>query len=126
MPPTENSPNSNSVEPPSASVLIVESKDSALVGKTVALPPSRFMIGRGVDVTGLQIGDYNVSRYHADITYKESEGGFFIRDLSSENGTKVNGAYIPTGEPVRLTDGDEIRLGTTVMTYSSLADPPTG
>lgn len=122
MPPNETT----STELPSASLLIVESHDSALVGQTVALTIPRFIIGRGPDNLGLQIGlqiaDYHISRYHADIRCMEIEGadeyGFYVRDMFSENGTKLNGQTIQAGTSAILSDGDEIRLGLMVLKFS--------
>lgn len=123
MTPTKNT---SPTEPLTASLMIVESSDSARVGQTVALTIPRFIIGRGPDSLGLQIGlqiaDYHVSRYHADIRYMVGEGadehGFYVRDMYSENGTKVNGETIQAGTSAKLNHDDEIRLGLTVLKFS--------
>lgn len=124
MPPAENTP----VEPSATFLLVVESEDKAIVGKTVAVTIPRFIIGRGADSyglgIGLQIADFTVSRYHADIRYMDSEGAgaFYLRDMNSENGTKLNGEHITAGEAVKLTDGDEIHTGFTMLKFSSAAE----
>jgi pSer/pThr/pTyr-binding forkhead associated (FHA) protein len=38
-----------------------------------------------------------------------------LEDLGSRNGTYVQGVRV--GSPTRLQDGDEIRLGSVVLTY---------
>jgi pSer/pThr/pTyr-binding forkhead associated (FHA) protein len=38
-----------------------------------------------------------------------------VEDLGSRNGTYVQGERVTT--PMRLSDGDEIRLGSVVLTY---------
>ena len=48
-----------------------------------------------------------VSRRHAQIT--ETEGGWLLRDLSSENGTYVNGQRVTER---LLADGDRVQFGT--------------
>lgn len=53
--------------------------------------------------------DDTVSRRHAVITQRS--GRFYLRDLDSTNGTKVNGRSIPAGIPVELHAGDTICLG---------------
>lgn len=53
--------------------------------------------------------DSNVSRYHAEIEKRGDE--FWIIDLNSSNGTKVNGEKVATEKP--LSDGDLIVFGGT-------------
>ena len=40
----------------------------------------------------------------------EDNGGWYVDDLNSLNGTSVNGRKIVPGQPVRLKSGDEISL----------------
>jgi pSer/pThr/pTyr-binding forkhead associated (FHA) protein len=59
--------------------------------------------------------DAGIGRKHAKLT---SQGGqTYIEDLNSVNGTVVNKQRIPSGEPVPLGNGDEIRLGLMVLLY---------
>jgi len=67
---------------------------------------------RGCD---LQIPDSDASRRHAEI-YR-SEGGYFLRDLGSTNGTYVNGR--PVREH-RLEPGDRIQISGSEMTFCSI------
>lgn len=55
-----------------------------------------------------------VSGKHATICYQD--GAFFLKDLGSLNGTKVNGSKILANISTRLDDGDEILLGATQQT----------
>ncbi len=55
---------------------------------------------------GQQMG---VSRHHARLQH--GTGGVSIVDLSSTNGTLVNGKIISPNEPRRVRNGDDIRLG---------------
>jgi predicted component of type VI protein secretion system len=77
------------------------------------LTASVVTIGRGSDA-GIRIDDPGISRHHAEIRHGES--GFSIIDLASTNGTLVAGERI--GERA-LTDGDEIRMGSTLMVFRS-------
>jgi hypothetical protein len=77
------------------------------------LTASVVTIGRGSDA-GIRIDDPGISRHHAEI--RHSESGFSIIDLASTNGTLVAGERI--GERA-LTDGDEIRMGSTLMVFRS-------
>ena len=69
------------------------------------------VIGRGPDVA-IQIESPGVSRHHARILVVNDE--VTLEDLGSKNGTDLNGGRITT--PRRVCDGDQIRLGTIVLT----------
>jgi pSer/pThr/pTyr-binding forkhead associated (FHA) protein len=62
-------------------------------------------IGRHKD-NSLFLGCGSVSSHHAQIT--PTEKGWFVQDLNSSNGTRVNGAPI---EEALLADGDRIGFG---------------
>ena len=64
------------------------------------------------------IGDRGVSSEHACITRKE--GGFWLEDLNSTNGTFVNGRRVETRQ--RLCDGDHVQLGEHTLLRVSLHD----
>lgn len=63
------------------------------------------VIGRGRSAD-LAIAEPTISRAHAAIGY--GEDGFFVQDLGSTNGTRVNGKR---ETQVPLHDGDEVQLG---------------
>ena len=67
---------------------------------------SSVVVGRGVG-TDIQTDDESVSRRHA--CFRPEHDGVWVEDLSSRNGTWVNGA--PISAPRRLTHGDRISLG---------------
>jgi len=69
------------------------------------------VVGRGGSCD-LVIRDLAASRKHMEI--RSIGGGYECRDLDSSNGTLVNGKPITT---VELRDGDEIRIGTTTMSF---------
>jgi sigma-B regulation protein RsbU (phosphoserine phosphatase) len=77
---------------------------------------SRLLVGRDVGCQ-LVVRDLSASRRHLEICAEN--GGFWCRDLSSRNGTRVNGEPISEQE---LTDGDEIRLGNTVLRFELAAE----
>jgi hypothetical protein len=77
------------------------------------------VIGReGAAVT---IDDSELSRRHAAV--RPVEGGIEIEDLGSLNGTFVNGQRITA--PTRVTGGDSIKLGQSVLELEAGAAPPT-
>lgn len=83
-----------------------------------------FTVGRdpGNDII---LRDPKVSRHHAEIVF---ERGFFVlHDLSSANGTYVNGKRVRVAP---LTHGARLRMGNTYGRFSeelpTEADPPAG
>jgi predicted component of type VI protein secretion system len=66
--------------------------------------------------------DVKMSRQHARF-YFEGDGGVWVQDLSSTNGTFVNGARIDRA--CRLALGDQIRLSSTMLELvAASADAP--
>lgn len=72
-------------------------------------------IGRA-PTNDIVLPDLHVSRYHAALV-KASETGksYFIRDLSSRQGTRVNGANVCQQ---LVNEGDRIEIGAYVLKYS--------
>lgn len=66
------------------------------------------VLGSKRDCVDVLLSDNSVSRMHAQID--ESQGRLYIYDLSSTNGTYVNGCKI-VDEEKEITSGDEIQLG---------------
>ncbi len=83
----------------------LEALDGDLDPQTYELEPLTF-IGRTPE-NQIRIYKPAVSRRHAQIT--ESDAGWMLRDLSSENGTYVNGQRVTER---LLADGDRIQFGT--------------
>jgi pSer/pThr/pTyr-binding forkhead associated (FHA) protein len=74
------------------------------------------VVGRGVG-SDLQTDDESVSRRHA--CFRMEDEAVWVEDLSSRNGTWVNGA--PISAPHRLTHGDRISLGACELELLSVA-----
>jgi hypothetical protein len=53
--------------------------------------------------------DRGVSRMHAAL--RPDRGQLLLVDLGSTNGTRLNGVRLTAQQPVRVNNGDEIRLG---------------
>jgi DNA-binding winged helix-turn-helix (wHTH) protein len=74
----------------------------------------RIALGAGVNTVGRDkdsdvfLNDASVSRAHARIAVQR--GAVHVEDLSSKNGTWVQG--LPIHEPTPLADGDELMFGT--------------
>ncbi len=77
------------------------------------LTPPGLVIGRSNDAD-LRIDDPGISRRHAQISLKESEGGTLVSvaDLGSTNGVILDGQPVDSSQ---VRDGSEIRLGNTVI-----------
>lgn len=83
-------------------------------GQLYKLPPGEVVLGRAPDAT-LRIGDDGVSRHHARI--RVDGDAIWLEDLSSRNGTYLNGRRIERATALR--DGDKIQIGrTTVLRFS--------
>jgi pSer/pThr/pTyr-binding forkhead associated (FHA) protein len=70
-------------------------------------PQRIWTIGRNRS-SGICIPDSHVSRRHAAIQHLDNQG-FYLIDFNSSNGSFVNGDRAV--EPIKLKDGDRIRLG---------------
>jgi len=81
-------------------------------GKEFVFDQASVVIGRTSDCDVI-LYDPGVSRKHARIF---AEGGaYFVEDMGSSNGTKVNGGIIRTHP---LQEGDAVSLGPVVFTFS--------
>ena len=74
-------------------------------GLVVPVDREWMVIGRGRSAD-VMIAEPTISRAHAAIGYDAA--GFFMQDLGSTNGTRVNG---DRQARVALSDGDELQLG---------------
>jgi hypothetical protein len=63
----------------------------------------------------LQLFDTTVSRYHAE--FRRSPAGWFLVDLGSTNGTRVNGWRISA--PTAVHPGDEVSFGSVVFSLNA-------
>src|SRR5690606_32631521 len=72
------------------------------------------LLGRG-PLADVELRDAAVSRRHAQISLQD--GHCFLADLGSGNGSWLNEARVT--EPMRLADGDLVRLGSVVLEFRS-------
>ncbi len=82
-------------------------------GKRVVLSGQEMVIGRSREAD-IVIDDPNMSRKHAAV--QRSGQSWVIADLGSTNGVLVNRRRIGAAQP--LNPGDQIELGTSVLTYA--------
>ena len=74
-------------------------------------------IGRDPGCT-IVLGDPSVSRAHAQCAI--AGGAIVIKDLASANGTRINGRVLTPGQDQELRAGDQLQLGETELSVSSL------
>ncbi|MFG1790308.1 BTAD domain-containing putative transcriptional regulator [Nocardia sp. NPDC049149] len=84
-------------------------------GRVVSIAQGGLRIGRMTD-NDLVLDDPKASRYHAHIM--PSRAGLLIKDLHSANGVYVNDDPIESG--ALLADGDQIRIGATMLTFQAV------
>jgi DNA-binding winged helix-turn-helix (wHTH) protein len=98
---------------PGADASVTTPASRLVWGTTVImLADGESVLGRD-DGSDVVLADTTVSRRHARITI--GDDGATLADLGSQNGTWVNEGRVT--EPVRLTNGDRIRLGRVLVTY---------
>jgi hypothetical protein len=82
-------------------------------GTRVAVGEDPVIIGRAPECD-VELADATVSRRHAEIV--RDGDAWFVRDLGSSNGTKLNGAGVVDQI---LNDGDELRLGSVTLRFET-------
>jgi pSer/pThr/pTyr-binding forkhead associated (FHA) protein len=87
-------------------------------GETIDLDVDVLTIGRSPH-SDLFLDDVTVSRHHARVL--RDEGGFWVEDLNSLNGTYVNRKRI---EQQRLFDGDELQIGKFKLAFVEHIEDP--
>jgi diguanylate cyclase (GGDEF)-like protein len=90
--------------------LVIISGDD--IGRRFELGPQEVSIGRA-DTCTICVNTDQVSRKHA--TVQSILGKYYLVDLRSTNGTFVNEQKV---ERAKLLDGDQIRVGKTVLKYT--------
>lgn len=88
-------------------------EEGPLAGQALHIGTRVVTIGRGVS-NFIQVNDDKVSRQHAQFSVNPS-GEFQVTDLTSRNGTTVNGSEFD-GQRI-LLDGDTIDVGRSRFTY---------
>jgi pSer/pThr/pTyr-binding forkhead associated (FHA) protein len=101
---------------PPATRLQLEVVAGNAAGTTIDVD-ERLVFGRQTEGSGQLAEDPELSRHHAEIARRPS-GEYQLEDLSSTNGTCVNGTRLT--EPTVLSLGDAIELGTTKLVVRAL------
>ena len=112
------------LSPPGApSVLMLELQSPHHQGQRIFIEKS-CTLGRGSSVTRLDAE--GVSAQHARI-HNVGDGRFFVQDLNSTNGTRINGRLL-RARSARLCDGDTLQIGCCALQAHLVAqaDGPSG
>lgn len=88
-------------------------------GEQCELSPPGISIGRELD-NDVILEQEGASRYHAKLEWKNSE--WYLKDLGSTNGTKLNGKKVTPNESVKLKEGDNLKVGKQTMHFAEKYD----
>lgn len=86
-------------------------------GRVVSIHGDLLVIGRSPDVD-LCVDDPGISRHHARIA-RTKDGGFYVEDLGSTNGTMVGGERVGVA---RIESGDYLQIGATLVLRFAFTD----
>ncbi len=81
------------------------------------------LIGRGAK-NDIIINEQIVSEQHASILYKPDVGKFYLKDLSSVNGTKLNNEELEPDTSREIKDGYKITIAKAFEFYFRTCIPP--
>lgn len=98
-------------------LVVIYTKEPALLGKRFALDASPVRIGRGAESHIMLDGD-SVSRRHAYLERRDDT--WFVMDDGSTNGTYCNDEQLKQQVPLR--NNDRIKVGPTIFKFLSGAD----
>jgi len=79
-------------------------------------PLGQIMLGR-MDECDLVVADDTISSRHAAFQQDRESGTFQVKDLSSRNGTKVNGNQVDPAKTIDLTNGDNLLFGDVAFVF---------
>ena len=80
------------------------------------------VVGRNPAQSGVLLDHAEASREHLRLTVRD--GGLYVCDLDSTNGTFVNGDAVPSGDEVALSDGDRIGVGAAIEVRLTISPEP--
>ena len=94
------------------SIIVTSGKQK---GEYLPLGRRTSVIGRD-EAISLQVLDSKVSRKHLRIWWDEDTNQYFADDMQSKHGVFINSGKLTNS--AALTDGDEIKIGDTMLMYS--------
>jgi two-component system, cell cycle response regulator len=100
--------------PPGEACLVNLHPPGPDIGRRIPLVNSQYIVGRDNDA-GFVVGRSSVSRHHARL-FIDDDGGWWVEDLNSTNGTFVNEVRIRSQQ---LNDSDQVRFGDAIYKFLS-------
>lgn len=88
--------------------------------RQIPLPAERLTVGRSIDNDLSFPEDHSLSRHH--LLFELMEGGWFVKDLGSKNGTTLNGYRLR--EATSLRTGDRIEVGKVRIVFAAASTAP--
>ncbi|MET0401728.1 MAG: FHA domain-containing protein [Cystobacter sp.] len=98
---------------------IAEGKEA---GKELVFDQDSVLIGR-VAECDVVLYDAGISRRHCRIF--TDAGQYYVEDMGSSNGTRVNGSPVPVKEKLALDEGAQLSLGPVVFVFKPVVDDET-
>jgi pSer/pThr/pTyr-binding forkhead associated (FHA) protein len=98
--------------PPSSPASAIVVRDGNLAGRIFLLDYPVITVGRGIE-SDIVIEEASISRQH--VQFLRQPNGDYIQDLSSRNGTRVNGELLT--HPRQLHPNDIITIGNITLEY---------
>jgi len=94
---------------PSIPQLVIETaSDTGIIGQSILLENLPLVLGRNHPLLG---GEKDISRQHIEIIQDPRVQKYYIRDLNSTNGVKLDGYTIPPNVAHEIIPGSHIQLG---------------
>lgn len=106
-------------------LILRENTESPRVMEVSLAGTDGFIIGRSdnkssyavdIDLSGFNALEKGISRRHSALVYYEDK--LHVVDLSSANGSFLNGQRLMSETPYVLSDGDQLTLGQLMLTVS--------
>lgn len=85
---------------------------SSDLGSWVLLPDEEVFLGRDSTECYIAIRDSSISRRHAAICYNSRDGGFYVKDMSTNGLFFTNGVRFEQGKTYKLSAGDAVIIAT--------------
>ncbi|GHG66538.1 sigma 54-interacting transcriptional regulator [Comamonas sp. JC664] len=116
----EHAPSSES-GPGAATLVLAFTRHAFIEDERHALGSGATLVGRGAPLfSRVALDDARLSRGHARI--ERTGGTWFVEDLGSHNGTRLNGQRLLGRAP--LAWGDVLRMGDTLCVFAEAAEAP--
>ena len=88
--------------------------------RVFAVPKPLCRIGHDATCDIIIGEDGEIARFHAQISFAETEGNYVLRDLGTRSGTYLNGELVRLDQAV--SSGDRIKIGRYMFVFESDLD----